>query len=71
MNDNEIRDYRLLSAFVSFAEFCSDKERYMATAARVRAFEASVQRGIADADAGRTKPAQGVFVRLTEKYSDL
>jgi antitoxin ParD1/3/4 len=36
---------------------------------RLAALDASVMRGIADADAGRTKPASDVFVRLEAKYS--
>ncbi|WP_219933023.1 DNA-binding transcriptional regulator [Enterobacter sp. CGMCC 5087] len=34
-----------------------------------RALDAAIQRGIADADAGRTKPAKVVFDRLAEKYT--
>ncbi|MFJ6327467.1 MULTISPECIES: type II toxin-antitoxin system ParD family antitoxin [unclassified Rhizobium] len=35
---------------------------------RLAALDASVTRGIADADAGRTKPASDVFDRLEAKY---
>lgn len=35
---------------------------------RLAALDASIMRGIADADAGRTKPASGVFDRLEAKY---
>ena len=35
---------------------------------RLVALDASIMRGIADADAGRTKPARGVFNRLDAKY---
>lgn len=35
---------------------------------RLAALDASIHRGIADADAGRTKPAQDVFDRLVKKY---
>jgi len=35
---------------------------------RLAALDASVTRGIADADAGRTKPASDVFGRLEAKY---
>lgn len=33
--------------------------------------DASIRRGLADADAGRTKPAEDVFDRLVGKYRDL
>ena len=35
---------------------------------RLVALDASIMRGIADADAGRTKPARDVFNRLDAKY---
>lgn len=35
---------------------------------RLAALDASIMRGIADAGAGRTKPASAVFDRLEEKY---
>ena len=35
------------------------------------ALDASIRRGLADAEAGRTKPAEQVFDRLEEKYRDL
>lgn len=35
---------------------------------RLAALDASIMRGIADADADRTKPASDVFDRLEEKY---
>lgn len=35
---------------------------------RLLALDASIMRGIADADAGRTKPAHDVFDRLDAKY---
>lgn len=35
---------------------------------RLAALDASITRGIADADAGRTKPASDVFDRLEAKY---
>lgn len=35
---------------------------------RLSALEASISRGLADADAGRTKPAEKVFDRLEAKY---
>jgi antitoxin ParD1/3/4 len=35
------------------------------------ALHASIRRGLADAEAGRTKPAEQVFDRLKEKYRDL
>lgn len=35
---------------------------------RLAAFEAEIERGLADADAGRTKPAEEVFQRLEAKY---
>lgn len=35
---------------------------------RLAALDASIMRGIADADAGRTKLASDVFDRLEEKY---
>lgn len=38
---------------------------------RLAALDASVMRGIADADAGRTKPASDVFDRLETKYSGI
>lgn len=36
--------------------------------ARLAALDASIQRGLADADAGRVKPAAEVFDRLEAKY---
>ncbi len=36
---------------------------------RLAALDASIMRGIADAEAGRTKPASDVFGRLESKYS--
>lgn len=36
---------------------------------RLAALDASIMRGIADADAGRTKSARDVFDRLEAKYS--
>lgn len=36
---------------------------------RLAALDASIMRGIADADAGRTKPASDLFERLEAKYS--
>ncbi|MBP1886589.1 type II toxin-antitoxin system ParD family antitoxin [Sinorhizobium mexicanum] len=36
---------------------------------RLAALDASITRGIADADVGRTKPASDVFDRLEAKYS--
>jgi antitoxin ParD1/3/4 len=35
---------------------------------RLAALDASIMRGIADADAGRTRPASDVFDRLDAKY---
>lgn len=35
---------------------------------KLAALDASIRRGIADADAGRTKPAEAVFRRLAKKY---
>lgn len=35
---------------------------------RLAALDASIARGLADADAGRTTPADGVFDRLEAKY---
>jgi len=35
---------------------------------RLAALDASIMRGIADSDAGRTKPASDVFDRLETKY---
>jgi len=35
---------------------------------RLAALDASIMRGIADADAGRTRPASKVFDRLEAKY---
>ncbi len=39
--------------------------------ARLAALDASIARGLADADAGRTKPADEVFDRLEAKYAAL
>ena len=36
--------------------------------ARLAALDASIGRGLADAEAGRTKPADEVFDRLESKY---
>ena len=36
---------------------------------RLAALDASIMRGIADADVGRTKPAGDVFDRLEAKYN--
>ncbi|WFU12359.1 type II toxin-antitoxin system ParD family antitoxin (plasmid) [Rhizobium sp. CB3090] len=38
---------------------------------RLAALDASITRGLADADAGRTTPAQEVFDRLEAKYRAL
>lgn len=35
---------------------------------RLAALDASIARGLADADAGRTTPAEAVFCRLEAKY---
>lgn len=35
---------------------------------RLQALDASIARGLADADAGRTEPAEEVFSRLAKKY---
>jgi antitoxin ParD1/3/4 len=35
---------------------------------RLAALDASIMRGLADAEAGRTKPAEEVFDRLEAKY---
>lgn len=35
---------------------------------RLTALDASIMRGLADADAGRVKPAEDVFDRLESKY---
>lgn len=35
---------------------------------RLAALDASIMRGLADGDAGRTKPAEEVFDRLENKY---
>jgi antitoxin ParD1/3/4 len=37
--------------------------------AKLAALDASIARGLADADAGRTKPAREVFDRLARKYA--
>ena len=39
--------------------------------ARLSALDASLARGLADAEAGRVKPAADVFDRLESKYRDL
>jgi antitoxin ParD1/3/4 len=39
--------------------------------ARLKAFDAAIERGLADADAGRTKPAAEVFDRLERKYREM
>ena len=39
--------------------------------ARLAALDASIARGLADADAGRTKPADEIFARLEAKYRAL
>ncbi|SMC52744.1 type II toxin-antitoxin system ParD family antitoxin [Rhizobium sp. RU36D] len=36
--------------------------------AKLAALDASIKRGVADADAGRTRPASDVFDRLEAKY---
>ncbi|MGQ0502688.1 MAG: type II toxin-antitoxin system ParD family antitoxin [Panacagrimonas sp.] len=36
--------------------------------ARLTALDASIMRGVADAEASRTKPADAVFRRLAKKY---
>jgi antitoxin ParD1/3/4 len=38
---------------------------------RLEALDASISRGLADADAGRAKPATEVFDRLEAKYRDM
>ena len=37
--------------------------------AKLAAMDASIARGLADADAGRTRPASEVFDRLARKYA--
>ncbi len=39
--------------------------------AKLAALDASIARGLADADAGRTKPASEVFDRLEAKYATM
>lgn len=39
--------------------------------ARLAVLDAAIARGIADADAGRTVPAEDVFGHLQRKYADL
>ncbi len=39
--------------------------------AKLAALDASIARGLADADAGRTKPASEVFDRLEAKYAPM
>lgn len=39
--------------------------------ARLAALDASIARGLADAEAGRTRPAEEVFARLEAKYRAL
>lgn len=39
--------------------------------ARLAALDSAIARGVADADAGRAKPAQEVFDRLEAKYRAL
>ena len=36
--------------------------------AKLSALDAAIARGLADAEAGRTKPAEEVFARLERKY---
>jgi antitoxin ParD1/3/4 len=38
---------------------------------RLAALDASIGRGLADAEAGRTKPAEEVFDRLESKYQGM
>ena len=38
---------------------------------RLAALDASITRGLADAEAGRTRPADGGFDRLEAKYSGM
>jgi antitoxin ParD1/3/4 len=38
---------------------------------RLAALDASIMRGLADAEAGRTKPAEDVFDRLERKYRSM
>ena len=38
---------------------------------RLAALDASIRRGLADAEAGRTKPAEEVFDRLESKYGSM
>ena len=38
---------------------------------RLAALDASIRRGLADAEAGRTKPAEEVFDRLESKYRSM
>lgn len=38
---------------------------------RLAALDASIMRGLADAEAGRTKPAEDVFDRLESKYRSM
>jgi antitoxin ParD1/3/4 len=39
--------------------------------AKLAALDAAIARGLADAEAGRTKPAEEVFARLERKYRSM
>ena len=43
----------------------------LAPGARISALDATIGRGLADADAGRTQPSNAIFDRLQAKYGPL
>ena len=67
-----VRDEVKRGAFASSSEYVRDlvRERYLKErdhAAKLKALDAALARGIADAEAGRTMPLDEAFKRLREK----
>ena len=67
-----VRDEVKRGAFASSSEYVRDlvRERYLKErdrGAKLKALDAALARGIADAEAGRTMPLDEAFKRLREK----
>ena len=67
-----VRDEVKRGAFASSSEYVRDlvRERYLKErdhAAKLKALDAALSRGIADSEAGRTMPLDEAFKRLREK----
>jgi antitoxin ParD1/3/4 len=67
-----VRDEVKRGAFATSSEYVRDlvRERYLKEkerAAKLRALDAALLRGIADAEAGRTMPVEEAFARLRKE----